>query len=343
MTTISVVIPMYNAQAWIEETLKSVLAQSYPAERIETIVVDDCSSDDSVALARAFLARHRMRGMVVEGDRNRGASHARNAGWRAASGEWIQFLDADDLLAPEKLELQTRLIASASDEVAVVYSSWQRLALVGDEWKRTGPIVGPEYERSVILRIVTINAGFLGPALICRRWLETTSGFTEHVKYAEDSHLMLKLAGAGGTFIVAPSASPMFLIRQTPFSKSRSSFGKAARQHMENMVIAERMLRDRSFGDISIEDAKEISRLSDWALSELYRYDQAGFRQFLQWIRDIDPTFQPQHNAKLRLASRILGYEGAEELAAAYRRLRSWLHGVHTWYATKPAADSSKL
>ncbi len=341
-TTISVVIPMYNAQAWIEETLRSVLAQTYPAERIETIVVDDCSSDDSVAVARAFLARHRMRGVVIEGERNRGVGHARNAGWRAASGEWVQFLDADDLLAPEKLELQARAIADAGDDLAVAYASWQRLALVEGKWQPVGPVVRPEFERSVILRVVTINAGFLGPALIRRRWLETVSGFSEQVKHAEDSHLMLKLADAGGAFVEVPSASPLFLIRQTPQSKSRSSWVKVARQHMENMVLAERMLRDRNFGDVSPEDAKEIGRLSDWALSELYEHDRAAFRQFLAWIRDVDPSFTPEHSSKLRLASRVLGYESAESLASAYRRVRGWLQGVHAWLA-KPAAGPGNI
>ena len=65
MTSISVVIPIYNSQDWIEETLRSVRDQTYPADRIETVVVDDASTDDSVSVARAYLARHGMRGMVI--------------------------------------------------------------------------------------------------------------------------------------------------------------------------------------------------------------------------------------------------------------------------------------
>jgi glycosyltransferase involved in cell wall biosynthesis len=284
-----------------------------------------------------------MRGVVIESDRNRGVGYARNTGWRAAGSEWIQFLDADDLLASDKLERQMKVIANSPDDVAVVCSSWQRLTRKGEGWQPSGPVVSPELDRSVILRIVTINAGFLGPALIRRRALESVSGFSEHVKYAEDSHLMLKIAAAGGVFVDTPCASPMFLIRQTPGSKSRNSWSKVARQHMENMVVAERMLRDRNFGEVSGEDAKEIGRLSGWAVSELYERDPAAFRQYLEWIRDVDPTFVPQHSAKLRLASQVLGYENAEGVASVYRRLRTWLGGIAASYATRPAAGSGKL
>lgn len=342
MTDISVVIPMYNSQDWIEETLKSVLDQTYPAERIETIVVDDASTDDSVILAKAFLASHGMRGTVIVRERNGGVGAARNAGWRAASGDWIQFLDADDLLAPGKFELQVASISRAKDDVAVICSSWRRLSRIRGTWQPHGPVTSPGLDRQLLLKLVTLNAGFLGPALIRKRALEAITGFSEEVTHAEDSHLMLKIAAAGGIFVEIPSASPMFFIRQTPGSKSRRAKAKVARQHMDNLVIAERMLRDKQFGELSAEDGKEIGKLCDWALSELYQSDPAAFRQYLQWVLDVDPTFVPQHSSKLKLASRILGYESAESVAALYRVLKGWVAGVLAPSDTKPAAGPGR-
>jgi hypothetical protein len=338
MTNVSVVISMYNSQDWIEETLKGVLNQTYPAERIETIIVDNASADDSVIVAKAFLTRHGMRGTIIVSEQNRCVSAARNTGWQAARSDWIQFLDADDLLAPNKLEMQAAAIARAADDVAVICSSWQRLDRIDGTWQPHGPIIQPELDRLLLLRLIMRNAGFLGPSLIRKRFLEAASGFSEEVKCAEDSHLMLKLAAAGGIFIEAPSAEPTFFIRQTPGSKSRRSKVDVARQHMENTVLAERMLRDRQFGELSVEDSKEISKLCDWALSELYQHDPAAFRQYLQWVLDVDPTFVPQHSSKLKLASRILGYESAEGVAALYRSLKAWVGGVLASSATKPAA-----
>jgi glycosyltransferase involved in cell wall biosynthesis len=333
---------MYNAQAWIEETLASVLAQTYPAGRIETIIVDDRSSDDSVNVARAFIARHRMRATVVMCDCNNGVSAARNVGWRAATGDWIQFLDADDLLAPNKLELQTGMLPHIGDDVAVICSSWQRLGRFRGKWQPYGEITRPELDQSVILRIVTINAGFLGPALIRKRFLEAVGGFCELVVYAEDSHLMLKLAAAGGGFVETPAASPLFFIRQTPGSMSRRSWVKVAHQHLANMVIAERMLRHR-FGDLSAEHRKEVGKLSGWALSELYEHDRDAFRRYLQWLRSLGLAIVPEHSTKLKLATLLLGYENALRVATTYHRLRARGNPVLAVLVADPAIEAGLL
>src|SRR5882672_7407923 len=88
---VGVIVPLYNARAWIRATLESVLRQTYPPENIELIVIDDGSSDDGAEIARRFLADRSVRG-VVSGGENAGVSAARNRGWRRSSAEWIQFL-----------------------------------------------------------------------------------------------------------------------------------------------------------------------------------------------------------------------------------------------------------
>src|SRR4051812_21429783 len=94
---VTVVIPTYNAARWVEETLESVIRQTLPAENLEIVVADDASKDDSVRIARAFLERHSVRHQVVVREKNGGIGPARNSGWRVATGDWINFLDADDL------------------------------------------------------------------------------------------------------------------------------------------------------------------------------------------------------------------------------------------------------
>ena len=97
--TISVVIPAFNAEAYVAETLESVLAQTY--RDFEIILVDDGSTDQTAAVVQSFGGSIR----YIRTD-NRGPSHARNTGIRAAKGQYIAFLDADDLWVPEKLALQ---------------------------------------------------------------------------------------------------------------------------------------------------------------------------------------------------------------------------------------------
>lgn len=116
---VSILIPCHNAGRWIAETLESALAQTWP--HTEIIVVDDGSLDESGAIARRFEAR----GVRVIAQSNRGASAARNAAFAASRGDWIQFLDADDLLAPEKLAHQLRLAPTVGDHAALC-ASWSR-------------------------------------------------------------------------------------------------------------------------------------------------------------------------------------------------------------------------
>jgi glycosyltransferase involved in cell wall biosynthesis len=115
---ISVLIPCHNAEAYIAETLESVLAQSWP--KLEVIVVDDGSTDGSAACTEAFAGR----GVRLIRQDAAGAAAARNRAFSGATGDYIQFLDADDLIDRDKLELQVkRLIARPG---CVASAEWGR-------------------------------------------------------------------------------------------------------------------------------------------------------------------------------------------------------------------------
>jgi glycosyltransferase involved in cell wall biosynthesis len=102
---VSILVPCYNASRWLAATLESALAQTWAP--LEIVVVDDGSRDDSLAVARGFEAR----GVTVIAQVNRGASAARNRAIAASRGEWLQFLDADDLISPDKIARQMEALA----------------------------------------------------------------------------------------------------------------------------------------------------------------------------------------------------------------------------------------
>ena len=110
---VSILIPCYNSSAWLRETLDSAFAQTW--ERCEVILVDDGSSDDSVTIAREYESA----GLKLFLQPNRGAASARNKALQASTGDYIQYLDADDLLAPDKIARQLdRLLNATSQEIA---------------------------------------------------------------------------------------------------------------------------------------------------------------------------------------------------------------------------------
>jgi hypothetical protein len=84
-----------------------------------------------------------MQGTVLVGEQA-GVAAAKNLGWRAAAGEWIQFVSGRDVLAPNKIEVQAKLVAQLAEHVSAIFSSWQLLGLAGDQWLLAGPVHGPQ-------------------------------------------------------------------------------------------------------------------------------------------------------------------------------------------------------
>lgn len=114
---ISVIIPCYNAEKWIEETLESVYSQQGSFE-LEVIVINDGSTDNSEKIINDTFPE-----VLLTTTVNQGASKARNLGTTLSTGDYIQYLDADDILAENKIQLQVDLLSETNSDIA--YGNWQ--------------------------------------------------------------------------------------------------------------------------------------------------------------------------------------------------------------------------
>jgi glycosyltransferase involved in cell wall biosynthesis len=115
---VSILIPAFNAQDWIGDTLRSVIGQTWPCKEI--IVVDDGSTDRTVEIARQFESPI----LRVLEKENAGAAAARNKAFSLSTGDYIQWLDADDLLAPDKVERQMELARECKNKKILLSSAW---------------------------------------------------------------------------------------------------------------------------------------------------------------------------------------------------------------------------
>lgn len=115
---VSILIPAYNAERWIVETIKSALRQTWPNKEI--IVVDDGSTDQTLAVARRFESN----GVRVITTSNQGAAAARNRAFSLSRGDYIQWLDADDLISPEKITSQMRAAKKVGNHRTLLSSGW---------------------------------------------------------------------------------------------------------------------------------------------------------------------------------------------------------------------------
>lgn len=117
---VSIIMPSWNTAALIGESIRSVLAQTYP--NWELIIVDDCSTDDTDAVVASF-ADERIR--YIKNERNCGAALTRNLALREARGEWIAFLDSDDLWTPDKLEKQIAFMRE--NDCPLSYTEYEKI------------------------------------------------------------------------------------------------------------------------------------------------------------------------------------------------------------------------
>lgn len=117
---VSILIPAYNAAKWIAETLRSAVAQTW--ENKEVIVIDDGSTDDTLAIVRRFAADYDC--LRVFTQKNAGAAATRNAAFNLSRGDYIQWLDADDLLGPDKIALQMEVAQRSANKRILLSGAW---------------------------------------------------------------------------------------------------------------------------------------------------------------------------------------------------------------------------
>lgn len=111
---VSILIPLYNSEKYILETLESSINQTY--KNIEIIIVDDESTDNSLEIVSNYTKNHTNINIKIYTQKNSGAQKARNLAFEKSSGKYIQYLDADDILSNNKIEEQMKLITKFGDE-----------------------------------------------------------------------------------------------------------------------------------------------------------------------------------------------------------------------------------
>lgn len=181
---VSAVIVNHNYGRYIAECIDSVLAQTY--HRIETIVVDDGSTDHSLEVLRRYSNR-----VVVVRQSNKGVSAARNAGIAMSTGEWIAFLDADDVWLPEKIANQSEHFHDAA--VGIIFCGLEYT----DE---SGDVLGysdPSFTKDPLRQLATFTNPAIGggsTAAIRMECLHRVGGFDEALSCCEDLELWIRIA-----------------------------------------------------------------------------------------------------------------------------------------------------
>ncbi|HIE11110.1 MAG TPA: glycosyltransferase, partial [Kiritimatiellae bacterium] len=190
---VSVVIPCFQAAEYVGEAIRSALAQTHPS--VEVIVVDDGSTDGTAEVVRRFGKR-----VKLLQEPHRGAAAARNRGWRMARGGYLQFLDADDLLHPEKIARQLQAAGASRQEI--VFCDCRIVSFSGEAVRI--PVLRP-YTGGDPVEFLLRSPVLTTSALYPRGLLETAGGFDEELPCAQEFDLNLRIACLGGGLRHVPS------------------------------------------------------------------------------------------------------------------------------------------
>ena len=225
-------MPAYNSQAYLSRAVESVLAQDYPADCLELVIVDDGSRDDSPLIAEGYAERNSR--VLALRQPNAGPAAARNRGIAAAGGELIAFLDSDDAWEPTKLRRQVE-VYQADPELGLIHCGCRFVDQVGhpvDSWSRASRCA----QGDVLLDFFCDFFLILSSVVVPRRCLDAVGHFDPTLRVGEDNDLFLRLLAK---YRVGCVDAPLLLRTIRPESLSREDFDLDARN---DLLILDRFL-----------------------------------------------------------------------------------------------------
>ena len=330
MKLVTIVIPCFNSEEFIGSAIRSAIAQTY--RNIEIIVVDDGSKDNTAAIARHILgSEFRGAWRLIEFQVNRGVNAARNAGWRAAQGSWIQFLDSDDFLAPTKIETQIRACVDAPSDLGAVYSPLQAVYVEDGKIEAVGSISVPDVEGRPPLTFVCAGSYLMHQTcLIKRSALDEVSGFDETLRIYEEVELLVRIANRGYRFALVPSEKPVYFWRK--YRNQAREGGAEARYRITESALSwikvvQRATESKPVSTVGLppRHRKGFDGMATYYARQLYVHDSNAFRSYMAQLRFVNPKFRPCYPWYVSLLSRFIGYENSEAVAQSKRNLQNFL------------------
>lgn len=229
---VSIIIPCFNAERWIVEAIESCLNQTYAS--LEIIVVDDGSTDGSLSLIQSFGAQITW----VTGP-NHGGNHARNKGFSISHGDYIQYLDADDYLCPDKISRQVQHLESEGSDL--VYGDWRY-----QNHKIGGRVVLEDVQVSGLQAdMIESLLGLWWVATACplyrRRIVEQVGGWDESLLAAQDRDFLLSVMMAGARATYQPGCVSVYR-RYGNVTVSTASMTQFVESHLKVLQKTEQKL-----------------------------------------------------------------------------------------------------
>jgi hypothetical protein len=306
MALITIAIPCYNAERWIGAAVQSALDQTWPEK--EVIVVDDGSVDGSPAVLEKFG-----RSIRLQRGRHRGGNASRNQALAEARGEWVQFLDADDYLEPAKIEQQFTETDGGTNADILYSQTWMEDTRAQT---RRASEIDPQYD--LFAQWLAWQLPQTGGALWRKSSLTALGGWKEDQPCCQEHELYLRALQAGLNFRFAPTPHAVYRLW---------SDETVCRRNPRQVIHMRTELTDQLQTWMTARGLWTVAhtRIAGQAFFEMSRtfarYDLAEAAGYFRERkgRGLIHLAGPAAPRGYRLAHRLLGFTGAERLAAARR------------------------
>jgi glycosyltransferase involved in cell wall biosynthesis len=302
---VSILVPAYNAARWIEKALRSAIDQTW--SRKEIIIVDDGSSDNTARIVRP----HECSFVKLVAQENEGAARARNRALSLAQGDYIQWLDADDVLAPDKVARQMEAALDASPRIlfsssfATFYVDPSRASFSpGPLWRDLSPA------EWMVQKFANNTWMDLAVWLVSRELSGVAGPWNPELSLDDDGEYFCRVVAASEFVRFVPEAISYYR-RWNAASLSRSRGHKALRSRLESLKLCVRHL-------LRLEDserAREAARsyLQGW-MDDFYPDETELLADLQALAQDLGGELHPPSlGAKYRLIQQLFGWGAAKK------------------------------
>lgn len=308
---VSILIPCYNADRWIAQAIESALKQSYPYK--EVIVIDDGSTDNSLEVIKTFGDRIRW-----ETGPNQGGNATRNRLLELSTGEWLQYLDADDYLLPQKIEQQVKFLTQVPQADILysptIYEYWQN----GSSQREVYAIPEPHDPWILLARWFLPQTG---SPLWRKQALVDVGGWKPDQPCCQEHELYLRLLLAGKQFAYCPHAGSVY--RQ--WSESTLCKKDKSKTQAQRLLIKDRLEAHlKQHGLLTFERQHAINQARFECARMIWLSDRQWAKKLVTKIQATESNFIPSGDAApkfYQVVYRVLGFSTAEQMANLKRSL----------------------
>jgi len=311
---VSIIIPCFNVEDYIAAAIESVLNQNYT--KIEIILVDNNSTDSTLKILKEYKILY-PKIITLKSEYKQGAPAARNKGLATAKGEWIQFLDADDILAPQKIEHQLSVARKSTD---LIVGAWEHKWLDGSIYTTNiNNLTNP------LLLIFKGNGSFGNTCsnLWRARAIRQIGSWNENLKSSQETELLFRLIINGAKFKITNLIHTTINIR--PFGQISQT---------DSLKCKERFIKVRIWMIKEIKEKKPAlySENSHLFKNEIYRHIRiltnknfemglSFYNQLTDKNRFIPDGNYPDNQLWNEWIVRLIGFYNTEKLIQLYRKI----------------------